>query len=402
VRAAFLFVACGVFACGREEDVDFARDVAPIVERECIGCHVTGGIAPFALTSHADVRAHAAEIRAVTADRTMPPYGVDNSGACNTYVSPRWLSDQEIDTIGRWVEQGAPGLELERANDVAPPPPAIAPTVTIDPGAEWTPPAMPSDVYRCFIVDPAISEDHFLSAYEVVPGNARIVHHVILFSVDTEEAERAVDALDEREPGPGYTCFGGSLLDLRSSRAIAAWAPGTGVTRFPEASGVRIRGGRRMILQVHYNTKNGVAPDRTRVHLELARGVDRIAEILGVANLGIELPPGLASFTPEPVRIAPGVGGFIRGVYPHMHKLGIRLSAKVLHTGGRETCLTVAPAYDFDWQQFYFLTRAVYVSSTDRVELSCEYDTRSRSETVRWGEGTDEEMCLLGLYVTLN
>ena len=60
------------------------------------------------------------------------------------------------------------------------------------------------------------------------------------------------------------------------------------------------------------------------------------------------------------------------------------------------------PNWDFQWQQFYFLEDPIYILSTDQLRLRCGFDTSSRDAPVRWGEGTSDEMCLLGLYVTLN
>src|SRR4051812_9089682 len=54
----------------------YYEDVAPIVSRNCVGCHREGGIAPFALTEYDQVRAHANEIASSTAAREMPPMPV--------------------------------------------------------------------------------------------------------------------------------------------------------------------------------------------------------------------------------------------------------------------------------------------------------------------------------------
>jgi hypothetical protein len=405
VRRAFslLLAAAACSAPEEEHAPTWSEDVAPIVDRSCGSCHTAGGIAPFELTSYEAAKAYAVPMANATKSRLMPPANVDASGACNSYTNARWLEDDQIAAIDRWVQEGMiEGPPRASEGPAAEGGQALEGATTVDPRGEYTPRESLSDDYRCFIVDPEISEDLFLSAYEVVPGSARTVHHVILFTIDTEGAEALADALDAAEEGPGYTCFGGSLLGLQDSRAIAAWAPGTSVTRFPEESGIRIRGGRRMVMQVHYNTKNGVEPDRTLVRLELQKGVDRPAEILGVADLGLAIPPRLERFTTEPVRVSPGVGGFIRGVFPHMHRLGVSLSAQIVHADGTTTCLTETPRWDFSWQELYFFKRPIYVSSTDRVEIRCAYDTSSRSEEVHWGEGTDDEMCLLALYVTLN
>lgn len=415
-RLAYAFALAGAsLACGTGSVAHtYEEDVAPILARQCLGCHRTGGIAPFALGSYTEARAHAAAIADSTATRRMPPFLIDNSGACNTFVDTPWLTEREIETIGRWVELGAPRGEPSAAQSQAEvaappggeeapaPPPPIVVGATLDPETDYQPREELGDDYRCFLVDPGNTEDRFLTGYEVVPGDPSIVHHVILYSIDDDGGMSRAVQLDAEEPGPGYTCFGTSGLSIQSSRAVAAWAPGTAATRYPAGTGIRLHGGRRAIMQVHYNTENGVGPDRTRIHLELAPAVDRPAEILAVADLALNAPGGQDRYLTEPIRITPGVGGFVHGVYPHMHKLGRELHARVVHTDESSNCLAEVPAWDFSWQRFYFLDRPQYVLGSDRIELSCAYDTRGRAEPVRWGEGTGDEMCLLGLYVTLN
>ena len=81
------------------ERVTWSEDIAPLMFRECAGCHRDGGIAPFALTSYAAAYPHAHAAALAVAERYMPPMPVDNSGDCNTYSNARWLSDAEIDLV---------------------------------------------------------------------------------------------------------------------------------------------------------------------------------------------------------------------------------------------------------------------------------------------------------------
>jgi hypothetical protein len=95
-------------AGGGSSAVTWSEHVAPIVYRECVGCHRDGGIAPFSLTTYASAAESASSIAYATGTRYMPPMPVDNSGSCNTYSNARWLSDAEIATIGAWDGAGAP------------------------------------------------------------------------------------------------------------------------------------------------------------------------------------------------------------------------------------------------------------------------------------------------------
>src|SRR5262245_54402486 len=109
-----VLVGCGVALAGCSADetepagTTFS-DVAPLFEQHCNTCHRDGGIAPFALTSWNEAAPYAAAIKTAVEERTMPPWGVDDSGSCQSYERSRWLADGDIAAIARWVDEGAQG-----------------------------------------------------------------------------------------------------------------------------------------------------------------------------------------------------------------------------------------------------------------------------------------------------
>ena len=270
------------------------------------------------LSSSEDAAAVAELIASTTASRAMPPYGVDASGDCNRYTDARWLSDAQIARIAAWVEAGAVEGDLRRAGR---PRPVELNGVThgIQMPAETSPDDSLADDYRCFLLDPGVAEDAFLAAYEVLPGEPRSVHHVVLFALATKEADAEATALDAAEQGPGYTCFGGP--GTGDFRFLAAWAPGTGPTVYPEGTGLPMLGGRKTVMQVHYNLAAGALADRTRVDLVIAPSVAEEAIVLPLAHpRDLELPPGQAHVeTGMEVVGDEDLNARILGVYPHMH-----------------------------------------------------------------------------------
>src|SRR4051812_25125706 len=80
----------------------YAQDVAPILSRSCSGCHVAGGIAPFALSSYADAKAMSAAIASAVQQKTMPPWMP--GGDTVKLLHDRRLSDEEIATISAWSD----------------------------------------------------------------------------------------------------------------------------------------------------------------------------------------------------------------------------------------------------------------------------------------------------------
>jgi hypothetical protein len=381
--------------------VTFYENVAPIAARHCTGCHQPGSIAPFSLVDYASAAPHAASIAAATVARQMPPMPVDNGGQCNTYANARWLDDGEIATFQAWFAQGAPEGDPALAG------PAPAPPSGLDRvDAELSMPSEYSsrhddpahhDDYHCFVLPAASANDAFVTGFEVIPGEARVVHHVIAFQPRNDAAAAQASALDAAEPGEGYTCFGGPGVD---ADLFAGWAPGAGPTYLPEGTGVALAGGRDVILQVHYNLAQGVFPDRTRVRLRLSESVERPGYYAPMADLDLVLPPGQADAQatrravfnlPAPLTI--------HGVLPHMHGLGRTLHME-LESAGASTCLVDVDRWDFHWQNTWWYDTPLAFPGVDALSIQCGYDTRSRTDVVTWGEGTADEMCLAYLYVT--
>ncbi|MEO0323960.1 MAG: hypothetical protein AAF447_13455, partial [Myxococcota bacterium] len=95
----------------------------------------------------------------------------------------------------------------------------------------------------------------------------------------------------------------------------------------------------------------------------------------------------------------------------HMHELGREQRTEVQHADGSSTCLLEIPDWDFGWQGSYTLAEPVVLSPGDRIWMGCTWDnsatnqpvhdgTVRESQDVSWGEGTTDEMCLAGFYVT--
>lgn len=384
------------------DEVTYYGDVATILNDNCVSCHVAGGIGPFALDDYTSAKTSSAAIKAATESGRMPPFHVDASGDCNEYKDARILSDEQISTLAAWSKAGAP--EGDPAD--APPPPAELPTLeavslTLDPAVEYTPNPNVDDDYRCFIIDPGLESDAFLTAYQVKPGVLSEVHHVVVFSIDSDEQELAAAELDAGEEGPGYTCYGGPGTG-GAPRTLVVWAPGTGATKYPEDTGLRVAAGRPVVMQVHYN--QGTLPDRTTIDLTLEESVPYEAFISAAINLNLSLTPGMADVGSEVTAPfdATGVSYRVHGVYPHMHTYGRSMRATMLQDG-EETCLVNVPDYAFGWQQFFFYEDPVVVDGNigGSYSIECSYDTRGATGPIGWGEGTGDEMCIAGLYITL-
>jgi hypothetical protein len=379
--------------------VTYYKDIAPLIARECASCHREGGAAGIPLETFDQTAELARTLAQITADRRMPPWPADASGDCNTFVDQRWLSDADLALFAAWADAGSPAGD--RA-DASPLPLPLAThydkSVTISPPAPYVV-APGTDEYRCFVVDPGITAERFITAIGLELDCAEVVHHMQLYAIDDDAADAAVTALDAQDAAAGYRCGEEGLgADLRY---VGVWAPGDLVRRWPDGTGIALHPWRRLVLQLHYHnhTASPIA-DQTRVGLELADGVVEIGDIHHARNTELVLLPGRTNINAvgtHALDIAEPV--VARGVRIHMHTLGTSGRLELLR-GDETRCLLSIPRWDFDWQLFYLLRDPIELQPGDQVRLTCTYDTRSRDSVVRWGTSTDDEMCIGYTYFT--
>ena len=403
-----VFVSVVVVAACSPTPPTYHRDVAPLMQRECMSCHQVGGIGPFPLTTYDETAAQADLIAFSVASRRMPPNVLDNSGDCQEFSNARWLDDAEIKTITDWVAADAP--EGDAPATARRPVPLVSlkgdGIVSVGMTEPYTPQGSarePNDDYRCFILDGDVP-DGWLTGYEIVPGQPQEVHHMLLFAMLTEDADAEVQALDAADPRPGYTCFGDSGVDQEDSNLLAVWAPGRDAVTYPAGTGLAVVAGRKLVMQIHYNLLAGAVPDVTSLNLQFASSVQKDALLVPLADGDLQLPAGQpeVSFTfsspllflPEPLEI--------HGAFPHMHTLGRQLSftrSRIADPSQTE-CLARVNTWDFHWQEIGFYPESILVDGGDALSITCTYDTTSRTEDISWGEGTQDEMCLVFVYLT--
>ena len=373
----------------------WSRDVLPVVQVRCQGCHTKGGIAPFSLETYGEAAPHAPAIASLVESRTMPPWKADD--ACQPIKESRRLTDNELSVIVAWARGGAPEGDPAQAKLNPTSLPSLPWVDTeLSMSSPYTPNAARPDDYRCFVIDPKLPGERDLIGYDIVPGQRSLVHHVLLYGVRRAEAER----LDAAEPGPGYTCFGGPGSDGALGTVYGAWVPGTSATQYPEGTGITMPTDDVIVMQIHYNTAHchgrvhQTAPDLSTIKLQLAKGrVEKPAIIFPIADLNFTIPPKSSNFTTT-VSFPFPASAMLYGMGPHMHTRGRKITVSA-----DNTCLVNVPSWDFNWQQLYQFSTPLALKPGVRLKLSCTWDNAS-DKIVRWGEGTDDEMCLNYFYLT--
>ena len=443
----------------------FTREVAPLVSEKCTGCHRIGGIAPFPLVKAKQVSAKAPLIAAALSAGVMPPWPPGPRSPAYVGEEAHTLSASQRATVVAWAKAGGKidgpaqppkkpeGPEVregERLLDLRMP-------TAYRPSA----PKGVTDDYRCFLLDPGLTSDTSVTSARIEPGQAKVVHHVILFRVPAAQVA-AARGLDASAPGPGWSCFGGTGLpagegglveSLDDASWVAAWAPGWGGNRLPDGTGVPLAKGSQIVMQVHYNLLNGRAPDRSRALLTVApasAGLEPIRTMLmpGPVELACAksergqlcdrtsalfelsrkygsssafVPSGLlilckgsaANPKPSPVSTCDrriSTPTTIHVAAGHMHLLGAAIRLELNPGTTRAQVLLDIPRWDFHWQNAYTLVRPVRAVPGDVVRVTCRFDVRKRAtgehgipkqpRYVLWGEGTTDEMCLGILQVT--
>jgi mono/diheme cytochrome c family protein len=197
-RAALALVAAVAFQGGVDAQVSFAssgdvaevtyaKDVAAIIQNNCVVCHRPGGIGPMDLVTYEDARRYARRIREQVANRLMPPYYYDNDIGIQELEHDWRLSQEDIDMVVAWVDQGAP---LGNPADMPPAPELIDTEEWVftpelgqpDVVVSSTPidiPANGLDMWHRPIVPVGITTDRCIRAIQVKPaGDAKgVVHH---------------------------------------------------------------------------------------------------------------------------------------------------------------------------------------------------------------------------------
>lgn len=376
----------------------YHRDVAPILTTRCAGCHVEGGVGPFPLATFEAAAAMSEAIAGATATRAMPPWAADASGACSTFVDPRWLRRYEIETLANWHATGAPlGDPAEAVAALPPSPPPFAPAVTLASQTAYVVRPGP-DEYRCFPVDPALAQGTFITALALQLDRADVVHHMQLFAADGALGEQTIDRRDGQDPGPGYACdsegVGAGL------RYIGVWAGGDLVRRWPDDTGIEIKAGHRLVVQFHYHN-HGSEPvaDQSAIQLELADRVERVGRITSNQITGFALAAGQTSTITQMSPLAVSAPEQIRGARIHMHGYGASARMELVRDGA-STCVLDLPRWDVGWQLFYRFADPISVLPGDQLRIRCTYDTATSIGPVNYGAGTEDEMCIGYTFLT--
>jgi len=389
----------------------YTKDVAPILYKNCTGCHRPGEIAPMSLMTYADVRPHARDIRDKIDEGAMPPWHADMPHG--TFLNERGLTADEKSTILRWVANGAPKGDPK---DLPPAPQYPqgwsigTPDVVLEMQEDYKVPADGMIEYEYFYIPTNFTEPKWVQAIEVRPGNREVVHHVLVNYKVRPDLRRppALKFNDEQMRIPPRTPGSHpAIRDNVPARLIATYAPGTNPQVFRPGTAIRLEPGGVIELQMHYTATGEAATDRTRIGLVFSKDASpREVRASQFFNATLSIPAGAAD-----VAVSSEVeflqDATVWGLFPHTHVRGKKWEYVLqLPDGTKRTILSV-PRYDFNWQTYYMFAEPLQVPKGTRILSTAWYDNspgnRSNPDPgvlVKWGDQTWEEMQYTGILYT--
>lgn len=397
-KISFIFVLLSTSV--KAQTPTWASDIAPILYNNCTSCHHAGGLAPNPLMTYSEAFNYKTMIKTYVDNKSMPPWPPD--AEYKHLAFERIVSASDKAKISAWVLGGAPQGDLA----LAPTPPTYTNNATQLNSIDYTS-KMPNyevncaqDLYRCFVLPTNFASDKFAAEIEVKPGNASIVHHVLVF----EDTAQVIVTKDNADPGVGYTSFFGT--GSSSSRLVGEWVPGTQPIKFPSGMGIRLKKNTRIILQIHYPQGTFLKTDSTRVNIKFAPGSPRevfLAPILtesAVINPPFIVPANtVKTFTQQYVNQYP-LPFTLLSVAPHMHLIGSKYKVFAVGTANDTIPLINIPKWDFKWQGVYNFRNPIKMGSNYKVIGITEYDNTTANpfnpntppQDISYGESTTEEM----------
>ncbi len=432
------------------ENVEFYADVMPLIASNCITCHAEDGVS-FSFENPEDTYTLRTAIASAVAEERMPPWLAESGH--QAYVGDYSLSDAEKAIVAAWAAAGFPKGEptasrfsnpevLDFDADLS---------IAVIPDGRYLPNQERKDDYRCFVIDWPYEEDMYVTGFMATPGNLRVSHHLVNFVVGPEAAD-ILRTISEEEAGQGHQCFGGALPDSLGSKEARAsldarfpgamdklmknnfwlshWAPGMYGEEFPADTGILVRPGSVIVVQMHYYSAfaPGEADTDTTMHFKVAKHVDKPSVNLPLTNNRwlyanrnntMTIPAGgsatfetsesferIAGFAANALKIDPAsiAALELRSANIHMHAFGASGEASLLHASGQKETLLSIPRWDLDWQRDFLFEDSKIIPRDDferaRLIVECTFENYT-DELVYGGYGSDDEMCFNFSYVSV-
>ncbi|MEO7146158.1 MAG: cytochrome c [Bryobacteraceae bacterium] len=400
---ALVVIVAGSAAAATSGSVTFTKDVLPILQRNCQGCHRPGEVGPMPLETYQQARPWAKAIKDAVLERKMPPWFADPH--FGKFANDRSLRQADAETLVAWADHGA----REGDGKDAPPPAHFVdgwnigrPDVVYEMPTAYEIPASGTIDYQYLVIPTGFTQDKWIQMAEVRPGNRAVVHHVIAFirppgSHWLTDARPGIPFSPKASGHRGGEGRGG----IRDTELLVGFAPGLQPTVLKAGQAKLVKAGSDIVLQLHYTANGKAATDQTKIGVVFARAAptERIVT-MNASNSKFIIPPGDADYEVQS-QVTFDEDVTLVEMMPHMHLRGKDFLYKVVYpTGESETLLSV-PDYSFSWQLGYTLAQPLAIPKGTRMECTAHFDNSlnntanpNPNKEVRWGDQSWEEMMI--------
>ncbi len=367
----------------KDSAVTYSNQIARILQKRCVECHRDGEIAPFALTDYDEVAGWSEMIAEVVEEQRMPPWHADPRHG--KFKNDRALTDEEKELIYQWVDNGAPEGNPHDLPDARqyvtgwqlPQEPDLVIPMRDEP---YRVQAEGTVRYQYFRADPGFEEDRWVKAFQVLPGNRAVVHHILVFA---------------GRPGQRNVAGGGALGYL------AAYVPGLIAEPFPQGMAKKIPAGSQLVFQVHYTPIGTEQLDKSMIGMVFAdpdEVTHQVKTFSAVTNRFV-IPPGAPNHRVEASTSEALFDSMLLAMTPHMHLRGKSFLYELVYPDGKKETLLDVPRYDFNWQTSYRLSDKKTLPKGAKIHCVGHYDNSEDNlnnpdptASISWGDQTWDEM----------
>ncbi len=392
--------------------ISYIGDIRAIIHDKCSHCHSSNNIAPFKLSTYHDAKVHADMIGYVVGNGTMPPWRADLTR--DTFIGENKLTVQEIAKIQEWVQAGAPygdttlqEIPYEIPTELSP----GKPSMTLHPLKHFILPATKDDYYVTYYFPLHNKTTLYISAFEMKPGNLKIVHHAWAYAIEDSSFKRPKNLRSGDVMSQEVNEFLTDASLDASYYNIPLYTPGNFTYPYPVGYAEVLKPNTVFVLQIHYSGSGKQEVDSTIVNLYFAKQpVRRKIEEFTMHEGYIQNPPFLLK-PEEKKTFIMAMRGFqsdimLFGISPHMHFRGKTVRAFAV-TPSKDTINLISISdWNFKWQGIYKYAKPIIIPAHSNIYSLQSMDNTSANpnnpfnppKAVHWGLKSIDEMCQMLLY----
>jgi hypothetical protein len=397
--------AFGALAGTNPPAVTFNKDVAPVLQKNCQGCHRPGEAAPFSLLTYEQARPWAKAMKEAVRMKKMPPWFAEPH--YGKFSNDRSLPQKDADILAAWADAGAPegdpkdlpaSLHFVEGWSIP------KPDVVFELPRAYPIPASGTIEYQKVIVPSGFTEDKWVQFAEARPDDRAHVHHMILFIREPESHWLRGAA----KPGEFFVApkVKDDTVDTSAlpSDFLVGYAPGQPPEILPDGQAKLIKAGSDLVLEIHYTTNGKASTDRSKFGLVFAKEPPKERVLtLSATNGTFKIPPGDANYKVD-ATFELGTSVKLASLHPHMHGRGKDFEYRVVYpTGETETLLSV-PHYNWHWQLWYNMAQPIVLPKGTKIECTAHFDNSPNNpdnadptKEVTWGDQSWDEM-MVGFF----